>query len=292
MVLPLLRAETRVDLEAAVLVGDQTLDVGAVDLLGGPVERALGDRVDLGAERAEQRVDVHPRVAHPVHPVAEDRHAQTSPPGRGRRRARPAPDLLAEGRRAPVARDDRERPSRADERVRRVLGAVDPLVVRQVGHVPGVRHLGDRLRVRDADGKPRVGERARDVHRGAVRQHHDEQAVEILALELAHRPLDVLPVLHGGRHGDEGCAVQGGTELLRIGGLALADPGEHVVVEALHDAEDADARKRDRAVSAGRRQCGSGQRGHRCPFGSGARALRGPGRGARSWRRPRTSPPP
>ena len=68
------------------------------------------------------------------------------------------------------------------------------------------------------------------------------------ALELAHRALDVLPVLHGGRHGDGGCAVQGGTELLRIGGLALADPREHLVVEALHDPEDADARQRDRAA--------------------------------------------
>ena len=151
-----------------------------LDRLGGAVESARRERVDLRAERGEQRVHVDADVAHPVHRVAEDRDLERAPARRRRRPRAPTPDRVGERRRAASRRDDVERPAGADQRVRRVLRAVDALVVGEVGHVPGARSPpATGCDVRDADGQPRLGERARDVHRRAVGEHHHEQAVEV-----------------------------------------------------------------------------------------------------------------
>src|SRR5262249_47207030 len=68
--------------------------------------------------------------------------------------------------------------------------------------------------------------------------------VEVGVLELAHGPLGVLPVLD--RFGRDELELAGHAQVRgQFGGvplLPLGDPGDHVVIKILHDAEDPDAR--------------------------------------------------
>jgi hypothetical protein len=59
------------------------------------VQRCRRERVDLGPERAQQRVDVDADVAHAVHRVAEDGDLERAPARDGRGRPRPVADRLA-----------------------------------------------------------------------------------------------------------------------------------------------------------------------------------------------------
>ena len=179
--------QARVDLEARVLVGHQRAHVVVADGLRGAVQRPGRERVDLGPERAQQRVDVDADVAHPVHRVAEDGDLQRAPARDRGRRPRPAADRLGERLGVPVVGDDVERAPGADHRVGRVLRAVDALVVGQVGHVPLGGDPGDGLDVGQADRQRRVRQRARHAHARAVGEHDHEQPVEPLALEVGAR---------------------------------------------------------------------------------------------------------
>ena len=73
VILALAARQSRIDLEAAVLVFEQLRHGVGLDLGGGAMERARRERVDPRAERGEQGVHVDADVAHAVHRVAEDR---------------------------------------------------------------------------------------------------------------------------------------------------------------------------------------------------------------------------
>ena len=291
VVLALVVLQARVDLEARVLVGHQRAHVVVADGLRRAVQRSRRERVDLGPERAQQRVDVDADVAHAVHRVAEDGHLQRAPARDRGGRPRPVADRLDERVGVPVVGDDVERAPGADHGVGRVLRAVDALVVGQVGHVPLGGDPGDGLDVGQADRQLGVRERARHAHARPVGEHDDEQPVEPLPLEVRDDAIDVVAVAGGRADLDVGDAGQGLAELARVRGLALGDARQHLVVERLHDAQQPDARAARRRLSAVHRRSGSGRRAHRCPLRRAGWGRRAPARGARCARRPRTSPP-
>ena len=92
---------------------------------------------------------------------------------------------------------------------------------------------------------------ARDAHRRPVGEHHHEQAVEVARLEVAHHALGVGAVLDRRRDLDVGDVPERGGDLGGVRRLALGDAREHVVVEALHDPQQADPRP-DPGVARGR----------------------------------------
>ena len=83
VILALLAAETRVDLEVRVLLLEKRLNLFGGDLLSSTIEGSLSQRTGR-SERGEQRVDVD-AMSHPVHGVAEDGHLSRFNASRQRR---------------------------------------------------------------------------------------------------------------------------------------------------------------------------------------------------------------
>ena len=242
VVRPLLSGKPRVDLEVLVLEGDDRGDRVVAGLLHAAPQVALRDRDDRRAEGPDQRVLVDPDVAHLVHRVAEDGDLELLPRGGRGRRAGPAPDVGPERGALPVIGQHGEPLPGPDHGVGRVLRAVHALVVGHVGHVPGGRHAGFRLDVGQADGQPGLREQPRHPHGRAVGEHDDDHAVQVRVLELAHGALGVLAVLDGLARRELRDVGQVGGEFRGVPLLPLRDPGNHVVVQVLHDPENADAR--------------------------------------------------
>jgi hypothetical protein len=111
-----------------------------------------------------------------------------------------------------------------------VLGAVDALVVSQIGHVPVRGDLSLRLDVQQRQRHGRLKQRAHGPQGGAVGEHHDGDAVDPAPQQLLGGALDVLPIA-GGRREDH---LTGLAQALRhVGGvlrLVVSDPGDHLVV--------------------------------------------------------------
>ena len=105
---------------------------------------------------------------------------------------------------------------------------------------------------------------------GPVGEHHDEQPVEAPGARSRRTTRSMSSRSRAGaarprRRRRPSSAV---AELARVRALALGDARQHVVVERLHDPQQADARARWHRLSAVRRRSGSGRRAHRCPLGS------------------------
>ena len=207
-------------------------------------------------------MDVDPDVAHPVHGIPEDRDLEPAPTGDGCRDSRPLADCMLERREPPVVGDHVERTARPHHGVGRVLGTVDALVVGQIAHVPLGSDLRNRLHVEEADRKPRVGERPSDAHRRAVGEHDHQQPVDPLVLELADGVVDAVAILDGCRDVHVGDPRQRSAEIACIRLLALADPGQHLVVEALHDPEQSEPGTAPRHLRTNRRLSGRGRGVH------------------------------
>jgi len=116
------------------------------------------------------------------------------------------------------------------------------LVIGHVGHVPGRCDIGLGLDVGQADGQPGLREQPGHPHRRAIGEHHHEHAVEVGVLELAHLALGVLAVLDGFGRDELTHAGQVRGKLGGVSLLPLCDAGDHVVIQVLHDAQNADPR--------------------------------------------------
>ena len=240
----LLAREPGIELEDVRVTRQHRVDVGVGD--GGQARHQTAEILadDRRSDLAQQRRRVIQDVAHPVHRVAEQRDPGAPQPGHRLRCPRPVGERARECLRPPVAGDHRERLTGAHERVGLVLGAVDPLVIGQIRHVPGG---GDRTLGLDVGQQHRHGcahQRAHGAHRRAVGQHHDRDPVHALGGELADDRLDVAAVARRAREAH----LRHVGQLPRDGGrelpLALGDPGQHVVVELLHDSQQADPGQR------------------------------------------------
>ena len=183
-----------------------------------------------------------PDVAHVVHGVAEDRRLQRLPPGHRGRRAGPPGHVLQERVALPVVGEHREPLAPADHRVRGVLGAVHPLVVGHVVHVPGGGDVRLGLDVGQQHRQLGLRQQPGHAHRGPVGEHHDHDPVEVGVLELAHGALGVLAVLDRLTRDELTGVSEMGREFRRVALLALRDARDHVVVEILHDPQDPDTR--------------------------------------------------
>jgi hypothetical protein len=156
--------------------------------------------------------------------------------------AAPPAHVGAERLGLPVIGQHPEPPPGADHRVRGVLGAVHALVVSHVGHVPGRRDVGLRLDVGQADRQPRLSEQPGDPHGRPVCQHDDQHAVEVRGLERPQFAFRVLAVLHRLARDELAHIGQVRGDLGSVTRLPLRYPGDHFVIEVLHDSQDPDAR--------------------------------------------------
>ena len=99
-----------------------------------------------------------------------------------------------------------------------------------------------RLDVGQQQRHPRVQQRADRAHRRAVGQHHDRDPVEALGLS-SRADRSTSSRLRAGRVKlTSATAASRSATLGGVARLVLGDPGDHVVVELLHDPEQADAR--------------------------------------------------
>src|SRR6201999_3125010 len=154
----------------------------------------------------------------------------------------PSADVGLEVVALPVVGEHGEPLARPDHGVGGVLRPVHALVVGHVVHVPGWGDRGFRLDVGHQHRQLGLAEQPGHPHGRPVGQHYDHDPVHLGVLELAHGPLGVFAVLDRLAGNELAHAGQVLGDLGRVTLLALGDAGDVVVVQVLHDAEDADAR--------------------------------------------------
>ena len=232
--------QRRIDVEVLPVLGDHRVDLGLAGGLHQPVDDADVHMVDLRPQPPHEGGVVGQDVAHAGH-LADGAHAHPLEVARRPGGVAEIADEGAEPLRPPILRDDRAGDAHAQDGVGGVLGAVDALVVGQVRHVPVVGDRRQRLDVGQHDRQRVRHQRADGAQRRAIGQHHDDDAVDVAVRKALHVAFDVVPVpRRAGEHhlGDRGQRV---ADFARIGLLALGDARQHVVVQLLHDAEQAQA---------------------------------------------------
>ena len=97
-----------------------------------------------------------------------------------------------------------------------------------------------RLDVREHERDGGVEQRAHRTHRRTVGEHHDRDPLDAVGHQLTSDRLDIGAIARGTREHDFGDVREPFSHLTGVPRLVLGDARDHVVVELLHDSEQAD----------------------------------------------------